>query len=218
MNASDRNKNMTPYELYQFVKSMILRSSNSPLSITLSDRKLLENIEQDHPEIYDRAGEDALVNLSMRSQLLDLQSGISNIEPMALMDKSELENYLRSSVDINHQSRNISPLSLGSLMGAGEEELYFATVSGDSMIGASIDETDVLIYKRTEKVRNNSIVIARVNGNTFVKRIKYDLDAIYLVSENPRYNPIRITKEMDFKLLGEVCGSIRQINEGLQSR
>ena len=100
-------------------------------------------------------------------------------------------------------------------MGAGDEELYFATVSGDSMIGASIDETDVLIYKQTEKVRNNAIVIAKIIGDTFVKRIKYDSDSIYLVSENPKYHPIKITKNMDFKLLGEVCGSIRQINEGL---
>jgi len=48
-----------------------------------------------------------------------------------------------------------------------------------------------------------------------VKRIKYDSDSIYLVSENSKYHPVKITKNMDFKLLGEVCGSIRQINEGL---
>lgn len=215
MNTADRINNMSNYEIYQFVKSIILRSSSLPNSIAHSDRDLLENIEKLYPEIYERAGEDALVNLGMREQLLDTQSRITNIEPISLMEKCELEKFLRSSIDDKHTSRNISPLSVGSLMGVADEELYFATVTGDSMVGVSIDETDVLIYKRTEKVRNNSIVIASINGNTFVKRIKYDLDSVYLVSENPKYHPIKITKNMDFKLMGEVCGSIRQINEGL---
>lgn len=206
---------MSNYEIYQFVKSIVLSSSSVPGSITKSDRNLLENIEKFHPEIYERAAEDALVNLAMRNQFLDTHYRITNIEPISLMNKSELEKFLRSSIDTNHVPRNISPLSVGNLMGVGEKELYFATVSGDSMIGVSIDETDVLIYKRTDKVRNNSIVIASIDGNTFVKRIKYDADSIYLVSENPKFHPIKITKDMDFKLLGEVCGSIRQINEGL---
>ena len=99
-------------------------------------------------------------------------------------------------------------------MGTGSSELYFATVTGDSMIGASIDETDVLIYRQTDQVQNNSIVVAKVNGNIFVKRIKYDSESIFLVSENPKCRPFRITKDVDFKILGEVCGTIRQIPPG----
>ena len=215
MCGEQRLEAMSNYEIYQFVKSIVLRSAFSTAPLSNSDRNLLELIENQIPDIYRQAGDDALINIAMRNVIHDSEARISNIEPISLMNKPELENYLRSTIDTNRSRRNISRNTLGSLMGAGDEELYFATVSGDSMIGASIDETDVLIYKQTEKVRNNAIVIAKINGDTFVKRIKYDSDSIYLVSENPKYHPIKITKNMDFKLLGEVCGSIRQINEGL---
>lgn len=222
MFAELRLSGMNDYEIYQFVKSIVFRSTNTTFGISQSDSKLLELIADTRTELYDRASDDALINIAARYEYYDSQARITNIEPISLMSKSDIEKYLRSVTSPDeylNSKRDISGFPLSTLMGTGDSELYFATVSGDSMIGASIDETDVLIYKQTGgQVANNSIIIAKVNGNVFVKRIKYDSESIYLVSENPKYNPYRITKDVDFKIIGEVCGSIRQIAQGFGAK
>ncbi len=221
MSAALRLSGMNDYEIYQFVKSIVFRSANTSFGISQSDSKLLELIADNRAAIYDRASDDALINIASRYEYYDSQTRITNIEPISLMSKSDIEKYLRavtSPDDYLNSKRDISGYPLGHLMGTGDSELYFATVSGDSMIGASIDETDVLIYRQTAQVANNSIIIAKVNGNVYVKRIKYDSESIYLVSENPKYSPYRITNDVDFKILGEVCGSIRQIAQGFGTK
>ena len=61
--------------------------------------------------------------------------------------------------------------------------------SGDSMIGAGIDEGDYILVKQQNTANEGEIVVAIVDGNTTIKRIHYD-DAnqqYVLCPENPRY-------------------------------
>ena len=101
-------------------------------------------------------------------------------------------------------------LDLNEFMISHPAATFFVKVRGDSMQGASISDGDILVVDRSQEPRNNSIVIAFVDGEFLVKRILKKVDNLYLMPENPKFAPIRITNEMDFKIWGVVTFIIKQ--------
>lgn len=87
---------------------------------------------------------------------------------------------------------------------------FFVKVSGDSMILAGINDGDILIVDRSMEARNGSIVIAVVNGELTVKRLRRDIKGCALVPENPDYPILDITPEMNFMIWGVVTSVIHQ--------
>lgn len=87
---------------------------------------------------------------------------------------------------------------------------FFVRVEGDSMINAGIRSGDILIVDRAAEVKNNSIVIAQLDGEFTVKRIRKEGASLFLIPESPDYMPIKITDEMDFQLWGVVTFVIHQ--------
>ena len=88
---------------------------------------------------------------------------------------------------------------------------FFVRVSGDSMIDAGIHAGDILIVDRAEEAANNKIVIAAVNGELTVKRLRTDKGSVSLVPENDAYSPINITSGMEFEVWGVVMHVIHTI-------
>ncbi len=88
---------------------------------------------------------------------------------------------------------------------------YFIRVEGSSMIDAGIKSGDMLIVDRAIEPRDGSIVVAAINGEFTVKRVKNRVGSLYLVSENPSFAPIRITEDMDFEIWGVVTHAIHHI-------
>ena len=71
---------------------------------------------------------------------------------------------------------------------AGE---YFALrVRGDSMIGAGILEGDAVIVRRQETADNHAIVVAMLEDEATVKRLLLKKGQVWLMPENPAYDPI----------------------------
>lgn len=79
---------------------------------------------------------------------------------------------------------------------------FFVRVSGDSMIGAGIYPDDILVVDRSEEPKSGKIVIAVIDGELTVKRLKQGRDGVWLLPENPSYAPIAITAEMAFQVWG----------------
>ncbi|MBI59598.1 peptidase S24 [bacterium] len=86
---------------------------------------------------------------------------------------------------------------------------YYVKVSGDSMIGAGIFSGDILVVDRSIKATNNRIVVAMVDGDFTVKRLRYHKQKLYLVSENSQFLPIEVT-DRDLMIWGVVTFSIHQ--------
>ncbi len=87
---------------------------------------------------------------------------------------------------------------------------FFVRVSGDSMIGASIQDGDILIVDRSKKPVDGKIVIALVNGEYTVKRLSIKNQVIELCPENPNYTPIRLSGMDELIVWGVVTGLARQ--------
>lgn len=86
---------------------------------------------------------------------------------------------------------------------------FLIKVKGDSMIGAGINNKDVLLVDRSAKAKDGSVVVAEINGKLVVKRLRISYNQIQLVSENIKYMPIIVSNNDDFKIWGVVQSVIK---------
>ena len=101
-------------------------------------------------------------------------------------------------------------LDLNELLITHPAATFFIRVEGDSMLGAGISSGDILIVDRALQPADNKIVIAVLDGELTVKRIRIDGEAVMLLPENPDFEPIVITPEMHFDVWGVVTHVIHQ--------
>lgn len=83
---------------------------------------------------------------------------------------------------------------------------------GDSMVDAGIKSSDVMVIDRALTPKNNDIILAVVDGEFTVKRIKKNDDELYLIPANENYRPVKITEDMDFQVWGVVTFIIHKAN------
>jgi len=95
-------------------------------------------------------------------------------------------------------------LDLNELLIRHEAATYFIRVQGDSMTGAGIHDGDILIVDRAEEPRDGRIVIAVLNGELTVKRIRRRGGRLVLQAENDHYPEIEVTPETSFEIWGVV--------------
>lgn len=84
------------------------------------------------------------------------------------------------------------------------EEYFALRVKGDSMINARIYPNDVLIVHKQNYAESGDIVVACVNGESTVKRYKILGNAIFLMPENSKYEPIPIFENTNLFIFGKV--------------
>ena len=63
-------------------------------------------------------------------------------------------------------------ISLDKELVKNKEATFYARVSGDSMIGAGLDDGDLLVIDRSLNPENGKIAVCLVDGEFTVKRIK----------------------------------------------
>ncbi|WP_338941998.1 LexA family protein [Fusobacterium polymorphum] len=82
-------------------------------------------------------------------------------------------------------------------------------VKGDSM-EPRIYENDLLLIRTNEILDTGSIGVFKLNDDIYCKKFQYNplTREITLKSLNPKYDPIRITKEDDFCIIGRVVAVI----------
>ena len=109
---------------------------------------------------------------------------------------SPAEDYMHSKLDLND------------LLIEHPSATYYVRVNGDSMLGAGILNGDLLIVDRSLEVTNNCIVVAHIDGEFTVKRIKKVNNKMFLQPENKNHKAIEINENMDFELFGVVAHAI----------
>jgi DNA polymerase V len=102
-------------------------------------------------------------------------------------------------------------LDLNQLLIKRPTATFFLRVTGHSMVGAGIHHNDILIVDRSLPPQNGKIVIAAVNGELTVKRLKQKGHKIQLVAENESFPPIEITSETHLHIWGVVTYVIHAV-------
>mgnify|MGYP005731954189 FL=1 len=132
-------------------------------------------------------------NHDVRKQIHMTQEGVSAGFPSPADDFKEL----RISID-QEVVRN-------------EEATFYARVSGVSMQGAGLDDGDLLVIDRSLEPENDKIAVCFIDGSFTVKRLKVDVDCVYLMSENKNYKPIKVTEGDELLIWGIVTYVVKKV-------
>ena len=100
---------------------------------------------------------------------------------------------------------------LNDLCISNAEATYFVRVTGDSMIEDRIDEGDVLIVDCSREPNEGKICVVWFNGEHTVKRIHYAPPLTVLMPSNPKYDPIYVQPDDDFRVFGVVTFVIQKM-------
>jgi DNA polymerase V len=87
---------------------------------------------------------------------------------------------------------------------------FYVRVTGESMNGAGIQDGDILVVDRSLDARDGDVVVAAVNGEFTVKRLRYRLGQPWLVPANPAYKAIMISEDMETQIWGVVTSVVHQ--------
>ena len=93
----------------------------------------------------------------------------------------------------------------------GKKDTFMLQVRGDSMIGAGIDNGDLVIIQKVDSVDNHQIAAIEYNGGTTLKRLMKMGDSVLLISENPDYEPINIS-EGELRVVGRLIDVVKKRN------
>jgi repressor LexA len=97
------------------------------------------------------------------------------------------------------------------------EELFALRVRGESMSGAAILHGDLVIVRRQASAESGDIVVALVDDEATVKRLRIRGSRVELHPENPDFDPI-VPESSNVKLLGKVIEVRRYLGTTLPLR
>ena len=78
-------------------------------------------------------------------------------------------------------------------------------IQGDSMIGARINDGDIVFIKKQSDVDNGEIAAVLIEDEATLKRVYKEKDSLILQAENPKYAPIVYTAEsyVECRIMGK---------------
>ncbi len=102
-------------------------------------------------------------------------------------------------------------ISLDKTLVKNKEATFYARVSGQSMIGAGLDDGDLLVVDKSLEPQHNKIAVCFIDGEFTVKRLRVTKEGVYLQPENPAYEPLLVTNDNDFQIWGIVTHVIKKL-------
>jgi DNA polymerase V len=105
---------------------------------------------------------------------------------------SPADDYIEASIDLNKH------------LITHPAATFFVKVEGESMIDAQIMPGDTLIVNRALEPVDGKIVIAVIDGEFTVKRIRRHKKSVWLIADNPRFPPIKFKKIQECHIWGVV--------------
>ena len=87
---------------------------------------------------------------------------------------------------------------------------FFVRAKGDSMKDAGIASGDILVVDKSITAANRQIVVAMLDGDFTVKRLRRRNNRVFLESGNPEFPPREITPDQELVIWGVVTFVIHQ--------
>ncbi len=94
-----------------------------------------------------------------------------------------------------------------------DAQTFLLSVHGESMINAGIFDGDYILVEQTKNAMNGDMIVALIEDSATVKTFYRENGYIRLQPENDTMNPIIVTQEQYFEVLGRVIGVMRFFNK-----
>jgi len=136
-----------------------------------------------------------------------------------LLKPKELLSQVRRPIFSSHVSAGFpSPaddyiegqLDLNELMVLRPAATFYVRVTGESMKNAGILPGDILVVDKSKNPQHGAIVIAIVDNELTVKRLIKRGAIVQLMPENPEFQVMNFTNEMELTIWGVVIGVVRK--------
>lgn len=109
------------------------------------------------------------------------------------------------------QDYETAPLNLTTHLIRDINSTFLVRVAGDSMEGAGISDGDELIVDRSLTARDMSVVIAILDGEMTVKRLRLVDGEVSLEAQNPSYPAISVQGLAELDIWGVVIKCIHNL-------
>ncbi|CAM4398277.1 LexA family protein [Flavobacterium terrigena] len=104
-----------------------------------------------------------------------------------------------------------SRISIDQIVVKNQTATFYAKANGNSMIGAGIDDGDILVIDKSIEPEDGKIAVCFIDGEFTVKRIKVQENSLLLLPENSLFEPIEVTQENDFIIWGIVTYVVKKL-------
>ncbi len=104
-------------------------------------------------------------------------------------------------------------LDLNEFMVRNPAATFLLKVAGESMTGAGIFDGDILVVDRSLEPRDGDVVIACIDNEFTVKRLRRYPDRVVLQAENPAVPSIEVVGDIELVLFGVVTSSVKQFRK-----
>lgn len=111
---------------------------------------------------------------------------------------SPAQDYIDLKIDLNTELVN-NPSST-----------FYARVKGSSMQDAGIMDGDILVIDKSLEPRDGDTVVCFIDGEFTLKYIKIEVDAVYLIPANSKFQILKVTNDNNFCIWGIVTFSIKK--------
>ncbi|TBX71322.1 translesion error-prone DNA polymerase V autoproteolytic subunit [Flavobacterium silvisoli] len=102
-------------------------------------------------------------------------------------------------------------ISLDRVLVKNTEATFYAKADGTSMSGAGIDDGDIMIIDRSLEPADGRIAVCCIDGEFTVKRLAIKEDGLYLLPENPSFQPIKVEENHKLIIWGIVTYVIKSV-------
>lgn len=104
-----------------------------------------------------------------------------------------------------------NPLDLNQLVVRHPAATFYLRVDGDSMSGIGLKTGDIVAVDRSLEARHGDVVVAAVDGEFTLKRLKKEGSRVWLVAENPNFDPIPLHEATDAMVWGVVTFAVQKL-------
>ena len=113
---------------------------------------------------------------------------------------SPAQDYMGESIDLNRE------------LVRHPATTFYARAVGDSMKGCGIDDGDLLVIDKSIEPRDGDIVVAFIDGDFTLKKVKLEPDGscLWLMPANEDYPPIKVTEDNHFVVWGVLTYNIKR--------
>ena len=102
-------------------------------------------------------------------------------------------------------------ISLDKVVVKNKAATFYARVAGQSMVGAGLDDGDLLVIDRSLEPTDGKIAVCFIDGEFTVKRLNVDKDCVWLMPENEQYKPLQVTEDNDLIIWGIVTHVLKAV-------
>ncbi len=198
-------------ELYQNLLKYLKRSAFGDDFASEMLIKLINQADFIDKSIYDSALDD-FTNFLPEIDNKFLGQSISHIIRVKYTDFNELDEFFELYKPKEDNLKKYTFDNFCNSYGYNPDDIILLSISGNSMIGASIEDGDTAVVNISKRAKIGEIAAIHINNKYYIKRIDENAGNIVLLSENPEYLPYTVSAEDKFKIIGLVTNIIKRVS------